>query len=127
MARLVAGPGGPSGIVVSLSRGTHRTLRTARVAELGSPRPPIRSDHICLASVAKAFSGAAALAVVARGQLSLDDTIGRWLPDLPTPWSAVTLRQLLGHTSGIPDFSATEAFRTALMAGLQTPPRTEPC
>lgn len=87
-----------------------------------SGRQPRANDHMRVASVAKAFSGATALALVKRRRLSLDDTIGARLTGLPAAWSEVTLRQLLGHTSGIPDFSQTDRFREALLASLQTPP-----
>jgi D-alanyl-D-alanine carboxypeptidase len=63
-----------------------------------------------VASVAKAFSGAVTLSLVRSGDLELDDTIGELLPGQPATWSQVTLRQLLGHTSGLPDFSLTQAF-----------------
>ena len=69
-----------------------------------------------VASVAKAFSGATALSLVSKGQMSLDDTIGARLPDLPAAWSAVTLRQLLGHTSGLPDFSQNAEVGAAVQA-----------
>lgn len=75
-----------------------------------------------LASVAKAFSGAAALTLVSRGTLSLSDTVGKWLPGLPKAWRPVTLGELLGHTSGIPDFSKSKDFEKALFASLQNPP-----
>jgi D-alanyl-D-alanine carboxypeptidase len=75
-----------------------------------------------VASVAKAFNAATALALVARGTLSLDDRVGTRLPYLPHAWAEVTLRQLLGHTSGIPDFSRSSRFVAALVASLQVPP-----
>jgi D-alanyl-D-alanine carboxypeptidase len=75
-----------------------------------------------LASVAKAFSGAVALSLAAHDALSLSDSVGKWLPDLPRAWSKVTLRELLSHTSGIPDFSKTEAFREALLKSLLKAP-----
>jgi D-alanyl-D-alanine carboxypeptidase len=78
-----------------------------------------------LASVAKAFSGATALSLVGDGQLSLSDTIGKWLPGLPGAWSAVTLSELLHHTSGIPDFSKSKAFGAALGASLLVSPAPE--
>ena len=78
-----------------------------------------------LASVAKAFSGAVALSLVADHTLSLTATVGKWLPRLPVAWSAVTLRQLLQHTSGIPDFSSNKAFQEALVKSLLMPPAPE--
>jgi D-alanyl-D-alanine carboxypeptidase len=59
---------------------------------------------------------------VAKGKLSLDDTIGQILPSLPKAWAAVTLSELLHHTSGVPDFSASPAFQKAVGASLQTAP-----
>jgi D-alanyl-D-alanine carboxypeptidase len=76
-----------------------------------------------VASIAKAFSAATALALVDEGVLSLDDTIGERLPDLPDAWADVTLRQLLAHTSGVPDFIRSSAFGDAVGASMgQAPP-----
>ena len=69
------------------------------------------SDHMRIASVAKAFSGATALSLVDEGVLSLDDTIAERLPELPEAWGEVTLRQLLNHTSGLPDYTASRGLR----------------
>ena len=95
---------------------------TAGVADLATRQPLTASDEMRLASVSKAYSGAAALALVSSGRLSLSDTIGKWLPCLPRAWSKVTLRQLLNHTSRIPDFSQQQAFVDELLANLQDPP-----
>jgi CubicO group peptidase (beta-lactamase class C family) len=59
-----------------------------------------------LASVTKAIVSAAALAMVGRGQLSLESRVDRWLPDFrPAPPSGeapgITIRQLLTHTAGL--------------------------
>jgi D-alanyl-D-alanine carboxypeptidase len=75
-----------------------------------------------LASVSKAFSGAVALSLVADGSLSLSDMVRKWLPGLPRAWSQVTLRELLNHTSGIPDYTLTQAFSNALMKSPVTAP-----
>jgi D-alanyl-D-alanine carboxypeptidase len=125
LSRLIAQRGGPPGIAVIVQRGRRAILHTAGVADVHRSAPIAASDHMRLASVAKAFSGAVALSLVAEGKLSLSDTIGRWLPALPAAWSAVTLRELLGHTSGIPDFSQTEAFGEALGKSLLLAPAPE--
>ncbi len=122
LERFVAREGGPPGIVVVVARGESIDVLTAGYANLRSQQPIRINDHMRLASVAKAFSGAAALALVARGRLSLDDTIGQRLPDLPQSWWPVTLAQLLNHTSGILDFSLEPAFRDALFASLKVAP-----
>jgi D-alanyl-D-alanine carboxypeptidase len=121
---LVAQPDGPPGAVVVAQRGENIDVHTAGVADLATPAPIEVDDHMRLGSIAKAFSGAAALAVVAQGALSLDDTIGQWRPALPLSWAPVTLRQLLGHTSGIDDFTNEKAFQDAVTASptLAPPP-----
>ena len=63
-----------------------------------------------IASVAKAFSGATVLSLVDEGVMSLDDTIAQRLPELSDAWGDVTVRQLLNHTSGLPDFTDFEVF-----------------
>ncbi|MER6349435.1 serine hydrolase domain-containing protein [Streptomyces sp. NPDC001595] len=113
---LVRAPGGPPGIIAVL-RDEHRTrVVRAGVAELGTDRKPQVDDHMRIASTAKAFSGAVALSLVDRGELSLDDTLRERLPRLPRAWGAVTLRQLLHHTSGLPDYSEDPEFLEILLA-----------
>ncbi len=112
--RLVAGPGGPPGAISIVQRGATRTVHRAGVAKRGR-RAPIRSiDHMRLASTSKAFNGAVALSLVDKGVLSLDDTIAQRLPALPAAWGPVTLRQLLNHTSGLPDFTQAETLQATL-------------
>jgi D-alanyl-D-alanine carboxypeptidase len=75
-----------------------------------------------LASVSKALGGAAALALVAQGKLTLNDTIGQLLTALPSTWAPVTLAELLNHTSGLPDYTASKGFAEGLTsAPLQAP------
>ncbi|MGH8306243.1 MAG: serine hydrolase domain-containing protein, partial [Steroidobacteraceae bacterium] len=57
-----------------------------------------------LASMTKQFTAAAILLLADDGRLSLDDPLGRWLPSLPPAARAVTIRQLLTHTSGLVDY-----------------------
>ncbi|MEU9378359.1 serine hydrolase domain-containing protein [Streptomyces sp. NPDC048255] len=107
---LVETPGGPPGVIAVLRDGDRTEVYRAGVADVESGRPPRATDHMRIASVAKAFSGAVALRLVDRGRLRLDDTIGEVLPGQPTAWHGVTLRQLLNHTSGLPDYSASPGF-----------------
>src|SRR4028118_2107110 len=102
LKKLVAKRGGPPGVIAVVQRGEHRKVHAFGVANLENGRRMGVDDRMRIASAAKAFSGATALSLVSKGKLSLDDTIGKRLPDLPDAWSKVTLRQLLGHTSGLP-------------------------
>lgn len=55
-----------------------------------------------IASCTKPFTAIAILQLAEQGQLSLDDSIGKYLPNVPVHSKAITIRQLLSHTSGIP-------------------------
>ena len=123
VAHIVTVPDGPPGIVVVVQDGHDRPRYiTAGVADRETGARIRSDDHLRLASVSKAFSGAVALSLVADGHLSLDSTIGTVLPALPIGWHAVTLRQLLNHTSRIPDFSTAPTFLDALLASLTVAP-----
>ncbi|MET9952456.1 serine hydrolase domain-containing protein [Streptomyces sp. NPDC006339] len=113
---LVRTPGGPPGVIALMQVGDRTAVHRAGVADTTTGRPPRATDHMRIASVAKAFSGAVALRLVDRHRLSLDDTIGRVLPGLPSAWHEVTLRQLLSHTSGLPDFSRAPEFVEIVVA-----------
>jgi CubicO group peptidase (beta-lactamase class C family) len=57
-----------------------------------------------LASVTKPIFATAFMQLVDEGLITLDDPIGRWLPEFDTPQKRdVRIRHLLAHTSGIPD------------------------
>lgn len=81
---------------------------------------PMHSDNIfSIASITKAFTGATVLKVVESGKISLDDTLGKYLPEIAKNISGgnnITLRQLLNGSSGIPSFNSTEQFATDLKA-----------
>lgn len=110
LERLVASVGGPPGAVATLYKDGHLTVLRAGRANVERARAPRATDHMRIASVAKAFSGAVALNLVRDGRLGLGDTIGQRLPSLPQAWAGVTIRQLLNHTSGLPDYTRSDGF-----------------
>ena len=114
LERLVAAPGGPVGAIATLYRDGRTIVLSAGRASTARPGAPGLHDHMRIASVAKAFNGAVALHLVQEGLLGLDDTIGRLLPGMPGAWSAVAVRQMLDHTSGLPDYTKSEGARKHL-------------
>lgn len=54
-------------------------------------------------SATKTFTGVAILQLVEAGKLALDAPVSRYLAGLPQTWQPITIRQLLNHTSGLPD------------------------
>jgi D-alanyl-D-alanine carboxypeptidase len=110
--RIVAAPDGPPGVSAVVQRRKELRLHTAGHAKSDSPRAIRLDDHMRIASVTKAFTGAVTLRLVERGKLALPATIGEIRPDLPASWHPITVRQLLYHTSGLPNYTATTAFQT---------------
>jgi D-alanyl-D-alanine carboxypeptidase len=107
---LVAASGGPPGAVATLYRNGRLTVLRAGRADIGRKGAPRATQHMRIASVAKAFSGAVALRLVRDGRLGLDDTIGQRVIGMPSAWAGVSVRQLLNHTSGLPDYTQSDAF-----------------
>ncbi|WP_422055391.1 serine hydrolase [Sphingomonas sp.] len=58
-----------------------------------------------LGSVTKQFTAVAILLLQERGKLTLDAPVKTYLPDAPGIWDKVTVRHLLTHSSGIPNFT----------------------
>lgn len=54
-------------------------------------------------SITKAFTGVAVMQLVEQGKLEVSAKISKYLPDLPVEWQNITVKQLLTHTSGLPD------------------------
>jgi D-alanyl-D-alanine carboxypeptidase len=122
LRELVAMPGGPPSATAIVQRASSLRVHAFGVASVGETARPRKTDYMRIASVAKAFSGAVALSLADSGMLSLDDTIGQRLPGQPVAWHAVTLRQLLAHTSGLPDFTEDAAFQEAVRSSLAVAP-----
>lgn len=62
-----------------------------------------RSTRFPLNSATKAFTGVAAAQLAQQGKLDLEAPLARYLDALPPAWQNVRVRQLLAHTSGLPD------------------------
>ena len=60
-----------------------------------------------LGSSSKQFTAALVMKLVERGVVGLDDPVDRHLPQMPRKWLGITIRQLLNHTSGVPNFTDT--------------------
>lgn len=74
----------------------------------GIPNTP--QTRFGMASGSKTFTALAVLSLVADGVMTLDDPVRRWLgDDLPQLDDAVTLRQLLSHTSGVGEYLDDDA------------------
>lgn len=105
-----AGPGG----VVLVKRGEEVLLRRGYgLADLENQLPMSADAVFPLASTTKQFTSMAVLKLVEAGKLTLDQSIGELDPTLPRTIAAVSVRQLLTHTSGIKNISSIEESRAA--------------
>ncbi|WP_234426593.1 serine hydrolase domain-containing protein [Streptomyces niger] len=81
----------------------------AGVADVRTDRPITPADHFRAGSLTKTFIATVVLQLTAEHRLSLDDTVGRLLPEL-TPGATdprdITVRELLDHTSGLYNYTA---------------------
>ena len=112
LQRLVSAPRGPVGAIATFYRDGHTTVVSAGRADAARLGHPGLADHMRIASVAKAFNGAVALHLVQAGRLGLNETIGHLLPStMPKAWWKVTVREMLNHTSGLPNYSDSEGAR----------------
>jgi D-alanyl-D-alanine carboxypeptidase len=74
------------------------------VADLKTKEPISATDRFRIGSMTKGFVSTVVLQLVAEHRLSLDDTVERWLPGVVPGGDAITVRQLMNHTSGLYDY-----------------------
>ena len=112
--RLVAG-GAPGALAFLRSPGG-TTGVAAGYADLGTRTLMHASDGFRIASVTKTFVATVVLQLEAEHRLDIDDRVERWLPGIVPNGSAITIRELLDHTSGLFDYSADDAHTQAVIA-----------
>ncbi len=79
----------------------HKAFGSANL-ELNVPIQPGMVFNI--ASITKQFTAVAILQLVEQGKISLDDSLQKFIPDFPPKPYTITIKNLLTHTSGIPDY-----------------------
>ncbi len=69
-----------------------------------------------LGSLTKQFTAALILLLVEDGKVSLSASVTKYLPGMPKAWDQITIAELLGNTSGIPDFTRAPSFQEWAMS-----------
>lgn len=75
-------------------------------ADVANKTPVTADTRFPVGSITRQFTAASTLLLAERGRLSLDESLGRFLPDMPNA-SRITLRMLLDQTSGLHNFPLT--------------------
>jgi len=65
--------------------------------------PVTENTVFTINSMTKSFTGVAIMQLVESGKLALSDKVSSYVTDLQETWQGVTIKQLLTHTSGLPD------------------------
>lgn len=92
------------GVAVAIVRDSRIVkMRGYGLANLEWRQPVTADTAFQLASSTKPFTGMLLMRLQEEGKLNLSDSLAKYLPDAPEGWRAVTLRQLVDHSSGIPD------------------------
>jgi len=66
---------------------------------------PVHADTLFQSgSLAKQFTAMGVLLLVEQGKVGLDDPVSKYFPNTPPAWKEIKVRNLLSHTSGIPDY-----------------------
>jgi CubicO group peptidase (beta-lactamase class C family) len=101
-------PANQPGIALSIIKhGEILYQNTAGLADLNTNIPLDSTTNFRMASLTKQFTAMAILLLDKDKRLTVDDPIGRWLPELPaTVGHHVLIRHLLTHSSGIEDYES---------------------
>jgi len=94
----------PGAGVIVLEGGKVIYIGTRGVADLQGMRPIDGRTTFRLASVTKPFTAAAVMLLVRDGKLRYEDRLTDIFPDFPEYGRGITVRHLLNHTSGLPDY-----------------------
>ena len=94
------------GVSVGVEHGSDVIVRGGwGLADRGTGRKATAETVYRLGSSSKQFTAALVMKLVERGVVGLDDPVDRHLPEMPRKWLGITIRQLLNHTSGVPNFT----------------------
>ena len=122
-------PSEPGAAIANIEATVRRTMEEARI--VGMAVAVVRDGEVVLAegygmanletgtrvttetmfqsgSLGKQFTAAGILALVEEGRIDLDASVREYLSDAPAKWQQITIRHLLTHASGIPDYTSDE-------------------
>jgi len=102
--KVLAASGVPSAVVAAVIDAKVVYVHAYGDARLAPRTPATPQMRYSIGSISKQFTAAALLMLAEDGKLTLDDKVGAYLPGL-TRGDDISIRQLLSHTSGYPDYA----------------------
>ena len=113
--KVIADTGIPSASIALVENGKIVYLHAYGKARLQPPMPATTDMQYSIGSVSKQFTAALILMLVQDGKMTLDDPVGKYLPELSRA-NEVTVRELLSMTAGYQDFWPEDYVMTSMMA-----------
>ncbi|WP_420442865.1 serine hydrolase domain-containing protein [Candidatus Poriferisodalis sp.] len=117
--------GAPGVVLAVSSRGAEPVAFAWGVSDIATGAPMTPDHHVRIGSVTKSVTAAVILQLVAEGLVDLDVPVARYLGDDWAPGyehaAAVTVRDLLGHTSGFVEFAVDPRFYQLAVSRLDVP------
>ena len=104
----------PSASVAVVQHGKLVYTHAYGMSRLQPSTPATTAMRYSIGSISKQFTAAAILLLEQQGKLSLDDTVGKYVPGL-TRGDEVTIRQILSHTSGYQDYWPEDYLMTPML------------
>jgi len=100
-------------VVAAICQDSAPVVLAAGFEGLHSTQPMRVESRFPIWSITKTFLAVVVLRLVQRKVLTLEDRLNRWLPEIEIVQSA-TIRQLLNHTSGLPDYGVLPLYGQAI-------------
>jgi D-alanyl-D-alanine carboxypeptidase len=94
-------------------------LKGFGVANLELNSPATEHSVFQIGSLTKPFTSMMVMKLVEEGKLKLDDPLTKFFPDFPAYCKSVTLKHMMNHTSGIPNYLGVPGFMKKEMAGIE--------
>jgi CubicO group peptidase (beta-lactamase class C family) len=97
---------GPGAVIAVVDHGHVLLEKAYGMANVEGKRPMTIHSIFDLASVTKQFTAMGIMVLAQRGQLKYDDSLCKFFPEFSPFGCDITVRRLLTHTSGLPDYEA---------------------
>lgn len=96
----------PGLVLATIKNGKVDQVVSSGLASLDLNVPVKRESVFEIGSLTKAFTAELVMMLVEEKKVGLDEKIAKYLEDCPESWKDITVRRLLTHTSGLPDYTS---------------------